>query len=242
MKSSEEAPGAQGSLSDLILYRSNALWVCIKPAGMPLQPDQTGDPSLLGLMSAYGHRTFLPVHRIDRPVGGLVILARTKNAATELSRAFREGEIEKSYLAVVSEKPEPPEGKLEHQLHRDGSTRKSMVGDGAHKDDKPAVLHYRLLASSERYHLLEVRPEGGRFHQIRAQLAAAGWPIKGDVKYGARRGNRDRSIHLLAWKLSFKHPVSGEPLSFQAPLPAGDPVWAAFGEELGAEEHRSVGV
>ncbi|MBP6184451.1 MAG: RNA pseudouridine synthase [Saprospiraceae bacterium] len=232
MKKSTSEPGLSETLSNLILYKTNAFWICIKPAGMPVQADKTGDKSLLDLMEIYGHRTFFPVHRLDRPVSGLVILARTKSAAASLSRAFQEQEIEKIYLAVTAEKPNPPEGRLEHHIRSMEQQNKAILTDGTHPADRTAVLNYRCLASSDRYHLLEIKTEGGRFHQIRAQLAAIGCPIKGDVKYGARRGNKDRSIHLHAWKLSFKHPVSGEMLSFTAPLPADDPVWTALGAEL----------
>lgn len=223
-KSNDESSAPEPALSDLVLYRCNAFWICNKPAGMPVQPDQTGDKSLLDLVAIYARRRFYPVHRLDRPVSGLVILARTATAAATLSEAFRNQEVEKIYLAITEGHPEPAEGRLEAMLHTAERQFKAVIGDGSHADDRLAVLHYRTVARGDRYTLLEVHTEGGRFHQIRAQLAAAGWPIKGDVKYGARRGNRDRSIHLHAWKLAFQHPVSGERLSFEAPLPA-DPLW-----------------
>lgn len=227
MKNSTDEPWAPDALSKLVLYRSNAFWICNKPAGMPVQADKTGDKSLLDLMAIYAHRRLYPVHRLDRPVSGLVILARTKTAAAALSLAFQEHEVEKTYLAVTATLPDPPEGKLVHHLRAMDRQNKALLTDGQHPQDREAVLHYRHLASSERYHLLEVHTEGGRFHQIRAQLAGIGCPIKGDVKYGARRGNRDRSIHLHAWRLRFLHPVSGEPLAFEAPAPS-DVVWQSL--------------
>jgi 23S rRNA pseudouridine1911/1915/1917 synthase len=225
-KSNAESPEATG-LSDLVLYRCNAFWICNKPAGMPLQPDQTGDKSLLDLIAIYAHRNFYPVHRLDRPVSGLVILARTATAAATLSRAFQDQDVEKIYLAVTAEQPDPPQGRLEHFLRSLDHQHKAILGDGSHPADRKAIMHYRVLANTDRYHLLEVRTEGGRFHQIRAQLAAIGCPIKGDVKYGARRGNRDRSIHLHAWQLNFAHPVSGEKMHFKA-APPPDPLWDAL--------------
>ncbi len=222
-------------VSRLVLYRSNAFWVCHKPAGMPLQPDKTGDRSLLEWAGQYAHRRLYPVHRLDRPVSGLVILARTKTAAAALSAAFQAQEVEKIYLAVTAKAPVPSEGTLTHFLRSLDHQHKAILTDGTHPDDRRAVLHYRTVAAIDRYFLLEVRTEGGRFHQIRAQLAAIGCPIKGDVKYGARRGNPDRSIHLHAWKLRFAHPISGEPMAFEAPLP-DDVVWQALGDALARGE------
>lgn len=213
---------------ELVLHRNNAFWVCQKPPGMPVQPDPSGDKSLLDLIEIYGKRQFYPVHRLDRPVSGLVIFARNKNAAAQLSALFRDRKVEKVYLAVTEHAPEPAEGVWHHQLTTDRKKKKSMVVETETSESFASELHYKVLGSSERYHLLELRPQGGHFHQIRAQMAAANHPIKGDVKYGARRANPDRSIHLHAWQLLFPHPVSGAPMHFVIPPPQEDPLWAAF--------------
>ena len=226
-KSTEPDPIRPG---DLIRYRSNAFWVVHKPAGIPILSDQSGDKSLLDLVEIYGKRRFYPVHRLDRPVSGLVVLARTRNAASVLSAQFAAGEVRKIYLAVTAACPDPVQGSLTHHLKHLPRHRKAVVVEPDDPDGQEARLRYRVKAHSERYHLLEVEPETGRFHQIRAQLGAIGCPIKGDVKYGARRGNRDRSIHLHAWQLAFPHPVSGEPLSFTEEPPQ-DALWSALAGE-----------
>ena len=212
-----------------ILFEDSQLLVCNKPAGLPVQPDQTRDTSLLDQANEHCKKEVFLVHRIDRPVSGLVLLAKTKEAATLLQAGFQQGSIEKKYLAAVEKMPEKTEDTLRHFLSRDGQKKKAVVCQQTDPGAEAAVLHYRWVRSSERYHLLEITLETGRFHQIRAQLAEIGCIVKGDVKYGARRSNRDRSIHLHAWKLSLEHPFSGELLSFTAPIPAGDPVWNALG-------------
>lgn len=195
---------------------------------MAVQADQTGDPSFLHLAEAYCQHPLLLLHRLDRPVSGVVIFAKTKTAAASLSAQFRDRTVEKEYLAVVQNRPPAEAGTLVHFLRKNAA--KNITA--AYPDEQPGSergeLQYRLIGSSERYHLLHIQLITGRHHQIRAQLAALGCPIKGDVKYGARRANRGRSIHLHAWRLAFDHPVSGERVQLQAPLPAGDPVWDAF--------------
>lgn len=232
MKKSSEEEVAEKRPSDYVLYRCNAFWICIKPAGMPIVPDKTGDPSLMDLMSKYAHHKFFAVHRLDRPVSGLVILASSKPVAATFSKMFKAGKVDKTYLAVTADKPEPSEGVLEDTLVTAEKVHKAFITEKDDEKGLKATLNYAYLGSSERYHLLKVQTHSGRFHQIRAQLAGAGWPIKGDVKYGSRRGNKDRSIHLHAWKLSFPHPVSGETCDYIAPVPAEDPVWAALVSSL----------
>ena len=150
------------------------------------------------------------------------------NALAHLNEQFRERQVEKVYLAAVANRPEAMEGKLIHYLRRDGRKNKTIAYSDPQKDAKRAELSYRYLDSSDHYHLLEIRLHTGRHHQIRAQLADIGCPIKGDVKYGFRRSNPDRSIHLHAWKLTFHHPVSNQEETITAPLPPQDPVWNAF--------------
>lgn len=219
-----------------ILYKNNQLLVANKPPGISVQVDLTGDTSFMQMAEAYCHHPLFLVHRLDRPVSGVVAFAKTKTAAAHLSAQFRDRTAEKEYLAVVQTPPPETSGTLVHFIRK--NTAKNLAT--AHAEDKPgserAELRYMLLGSSDRYHLLQIQLITGRHHQIRAQLAAIGCPVKGDVKYGARRGNKDRSIHLHAWRLAFDHPVSGERVQLEAPLPAGDPVWEAFKGVL--EEHK----
>jgi 23S rRNA pseudouridine1911/1915/1917 synthase len=195
---------------------------------MPIQPDRTGAISLLEEVSGKTGQELFPVHRLDRPVSGLVVFGRDKQAAAALSRQFAAGEVEKRYLAIVSPAPDPAAGKLVHALIHDRKRRRARLAEASDKKAREAGLEYKTLGKSDRYTLLEVQLQGGRFHQIRAQLAAAGYPIKGDVKYGARRRNHDRSIHLHAWKLRLQSPATGQWLFFCAPLPQGDPLWQFF--------------
>lgn len=211
-----------------ILFQDNLLIVLNKPPGMPAQADKTGDKSLLEWAEAECGQPLHPAHRLDRPASGILVFAKTKAAMTYLQQQFQQHSVEKEYLAVVAALPPESEGDLVHYLRKNSQQNRAYADTEATPGADRAELHYRLLGSSERYHLLHVRLITGRHHQIRAQLAAIGCPIKGDVKYGARRSNRDRSIHLHAWKMAFEHPGSGEWLQLEAPVPEGDPVWQAF--------------
>ncbi len=223
-----EQPTPDFRIGDLILYKNNQLVAFNKPAGIPVQEDTTGDKSLLALGSIYTQSKLQVIHRLDRPASGVVLFAKTHKALVELNEQFRDRGIRKTYLAVVQEMPPEPEGELKHFVGKKTTGNRSAAAESEDAGLKEAVLTYRVLGSSDRYHLLEINLITGRHHQIRAQLQAIGCPIKGDVKYGARRGNRDRSIHLHAWKLAFKHPVSGEAVELVAPIPSEDPVWKAF--------------
>jgi 23S rRNA pseudouridine1911/1915/1917 synthase len=216
-------------LSELILFQNNQFVIANKPAGVPMQPDKTGDKSLMDLLEIYCKSEIFVVHRLDRPVSGVVVLAKNKKAAANLSKQFQGKTVTKNYLAVVKEAPKETEGTLTHYLKKVGKQEKTFnePTEGAAE----AQLSYRTLTASDNYHLLEITPATGRFHQIRAQLSAIGSPIKGDVKYGFRRGNVDRSIHLHAWKLSFNHPVSSQPLSYEAPIPE-DNLWKTLCEGI----------
>jgi 23S rRNA pseudouridine1911/1915/1917 synthase len=198
-----------------------------KPAGVPSQPDTTGDPSVVELLA--DPSLGLP-HRLDRPVSGVLLLTRTPEALRSANRLFAEQAVEKTYLAIVEGRVEG-EAVLEHWLVHDTKAFKTRVVDGPRKGAMPARLLLKVLANGDRYTLVEVRPEGGRFHQIRAQLGAAGHPIKGDVKYGARRGEPDRSISLHARSLAFVHPVTGSALRIVAPLPTTG-LWPRLSEGL----------
>ncbi len=215
-------------IGDLVLYKNNQLVAFNKPAGIPVQDDKTDDKSLLALASIYTQSKLQVIHRLDRPASGVVLFSKTPNALVALNEQFRSRKVQKTYLAVVHEMPPEPSGELKHFVGKKTAANRSSASESEDPELKEALLTYRLLGSSDNYHLLEVNLITGRHHQVRAQLAAIGCPIKGDVKYGARRGNRDRSIHLHAWKLAFSHPVSGEKVELVAPPPAGDPIWAAF--------------
>lgn len=215
-------------IGDLVLYKNNQLIAFNKPAGLPVQPDKTKDKSLLALAEIYGKSKIQLLHRIDRPASGIVLFAKTQRATQELNRQFQDRTVKKTYLAVVKNKPSESRGTLVHYLKKLSKSKKSIAVEENTAGAKRAELEYKILASSEQYHLLEIELKTGRFHQIRAQLAAIDCPIKGDVKYGFRRSNNDRSIHLHAWKMIFQHPVTKQLEEIVAPLPE-DNLWHAFG-------------
>lgn len=214
-------------IGDLVLYKNNQLIAFNKPAGMPVQKDLTSDTPLIDLAEMYVHHPLQLIHRLDRPASGVVLFAQQKKALAHLNGQFQRREVGKCYLAVVAEMPPSENGRLVHHLIKDRKSNRSIALNEAASGSQEAILDYRYRSSIDHYHLLEIDLITGRHHQIRAQLAAIGCPIKGDVKYGARRGNPDRSIHLHAWKLTFRHPVSLESQTLTAPLPE-EPVWAAF--------------
>ncbi len=209
-----------------VVFQDAHLLVVNKSPGWSVQPDRNGDRSLLQLVqAAHPHCAIGSPHRLDRPVSGLVVFALDSEALRGMDRLYREQQVAKSYLAVV-EGATGQEGMLCHRLlHKGGSRKAETTGHG---DGREVQLHYRTRMQGERYSLLEVEPQGGAFHQIRAQLAAAGHPIKGDVKYGARRGEKDRSIALHAWRLRFQHPISAKEVSLEAPVPNAG-IWRALG-------------
>ncbi|MFZ4473779.1 MAG: RluA family pseudouridine synthase [Saprospiraceae bacterium] len=215
-----------------VLYKNNQLIAFNKPNNVPVQPDKTGDVAFLQLAEAYCKHPLHVVHRIDRPVSGIILMARSKAAMTAMTDQMRQRSIDRTYLAIVGQAPAEPEGVLVHFLRKNQQKNVVMAYPEETPNSERAELHYRLLESSERYHLLEIQLVTGRHHQIRAQLAAIGCPVKGDVKYGARRGNPDRSIHLHAWKMAFDHPVSGERIQLQASIPTADGLWKTFAESL----------
>ncbi len=166
------------------------------------------------------------VHRLDRPTSGIVVFARTSKALSRLNKLFSERETEKTYWAIVKDMPPKPQGTLIHYLKRNPKQNKSYAHEKKVPDSKKAVLHYKVKKSLQNYYLLEIDLETGRHHQIRSQLSGIGTPIKGDLKYGFDRSNKDGSIHLHSRKLSFVHPVQKEPVSFVAP-PPDDAIWNA---------------
>ena len=216
------------SISELVVYKNNQLLALNKPAGLAVQMDKTEDKALLNLAEIYTKGTVLLTHRIDRPASGLVLFAKTKGALANINAQFQDRSIKKIYLAVVSELPDgKAKGELIHFLKKNGKNNKSFVVEASTSGAKEARLSYELLEQIDHYYLLKVELFTGRHHQIRAQMSAANAPIKGDVKYGFRRNNPDRSIHLHAWELYFNHPVSGERVKLQAPVPK-ETVWDAF--------------
>ena len=213
-----------------ILYEDNHLLIVNKRISQIVQGDKTGDVSLDKLLKDFIKQrdnkpgeVFLGIpHRLDRPVSGAVVFAKTSKALSRMASLFKEKEVEKIYHAIVEVCPEPGSGTLENYLTRNTKQNKSYVHSREVKDSKHAILRYRKLASSDRYHLLEIELETGRHHQIRAQLAGIGSIIKGDRKYGARRSNPNGGISLHARKISFNHPVKKEQLEVMAPYPKMD--------------------
>ncbi len=222
-------------IGDLVLYKNNQLIAFNKPPGIPVQADKSGDSALLDLGEIYCKSKLHLIHRIDRPASGVALMAKNPSALAELNRQFKEREVDKTYLAVVANKPNPESGQLTHFLRKNGRINRTETFDTEEPESRKGTLKYRLLASIDRYHLLEINLHSGRHHQIRAQLAAIDAPIKGDDKYGFKRANRDRSIQLHAWKLTFVHPISKEKTTIVAPPPQG-PVWNAFREQLSLDE------
>ncbi len=219
-----------------VLFEDNHLIAVNKRCGDIVQGDKTGDKTLGDEVKSYikdkykkPGNVFLGVtHRLDRPTSGVLLFARTSKSLTRMNELFsEEGSISKTYWAVVDAKPDPPEALLEHWLIRNEKQNKSFAYPKEQKEAKKAALTYRHVASSDRFHLLEIELHTGRHHQIRAQLAAIGLHIKGDLKYGFPRSNKDGGIHLHARTIRFVHPVTHESISITAPVP-NDPVWNYF--------------
>ena len=218
-----------------VVYEDNHIIVVNKTASEIVQADKTGDTPLSETVKQYlkekyqkPGNVFLGVtHRLDRPVSGLVLFAKTSKALTRLNEMFRAGEVKKTYWAVVKNAPKESEGELVHFLVRNEKQNKSYAYDKEVPNSKKAVLDYRLIGRSENYYLLEVDLKTGRHHQIRCQLAKMGCPIKGDLKYGSPRSNPDGSICLHARRVRFVHPVSKELIELKAPLPEGN-LWKGF--------------
>ena len=231
-----------------VVYEDNHIIIVYKESGEIVQGDKTGDRPLSDIVKDYIKEKYQKpgavflgvVHRLDRPVSGLVVFARTSKALTRLNNMFRDGEVHKTYWAIVSKtedgRSKTEEGRsktddsshtLEHWLVRNEKQNKSYAYDHEVPNSKKAILKYRVIGHSDRYTLLEVNLLTGRHHQIRCQLAAMGCPIKGDLKYGAKRSNPDGSISLLSHRVEFIHPVSKERIVVESPLP-NDPLWQTF--------------
>ena len=222
-------------MSDLsVIYEDNHILVVNKAAGLLVQGDQTGDESLVDIAKRYIKNKYQKpgdvflglVHRLDRPTTGVIVLARTSKALTRLNLQFKDRIPKKVYRAVVSGTPKSS-ARLEHYLKKNSSKNKSFHYAKTTPNTKHAILRYRIVESLKTYHVLEIRLETGRHHQIRAQLAAVGLHIKGDLKYGAKRPNPNGSIHLHARSLLFVHPTKKEEMEFIAPYP-DDVLWNAL--------------
>lgn len=222
-----------------MVYEDNHILVVNKEPGEIVQGDKTGDKPLSETLKEWlkekyskpGNVFLGVVHRLDRPVGGLVIFAKTSKALTRLNDMLREGKIHKTYLAVTRGTPPATAGELHHYIRSDSRTNKSYASQSPKPGAKEARLRYRHVSSTDRYSLLEVELLTGRKHQIRVQLSSMGCPIRGDLKYGDKRSNPDGSISLMAWKLDFVHPVSGERIRLQAPIPR-EPLWQGLAQGL----------
>ncbi|MGA1978583.1 MAG: RluA family pseudouridine synthase [Bacteroidales bacterium] len=218
-----------------VLYEDNHLIAVLKRASDLSQGDKSGDTSLDSEVRNYiaekyrkpGDVFLGVVHRLDRPVSGVILYARTSKALGRLNEMFRDNEVKKTYLAIVRERPPEDEQTIIHYLKKDEIRNKTFVYDREVKGSKKASLTYRIVGRSDRYYLLEIELHSGRHHQIRAQLASIGCPIKGDLKYGFPRSNDDGCISLIARKLEFIHPVRKEKIVITAPLPDGD-IWNVF--------------
>lgn len=218
-----------------VLYEDNHLIAVYKKSSDLAQSDKTGDSSIDGEIKKYlakkynkpGEVFLGVVHRLDRPVSGVTLFARTSKALERMNEIFRTREVRKTYLAIVKERPPEDEAVLTHFLKKNEKQNKTYVYDNEVKDSKEAKLSYRLAGRSERFFLLEIELHSGRHHQIRAQLAKIGCPVKGDLKYGYPRSNDDGSISLFARRLEFIHPVKKEKITITGHFPDGD-VWKLF--------------
>ena len=219
-----------------VLYEDNHLIIVNKQAGEIVQGDKTGDAPLSDIVKDWlkekynkpGNVYLGVVHRLDRPVSGVVLFAKTSKALPRLNKMFAgHDNVSKTYWAIVQNRPQTPQGTLTHWLTRNEKNNTARAYDREVPGSKKAVLDYELIASGDRYHLLEIHLHTGRHHQIRCQLAKIGCPIKGDLKYGAPRSNPDGSISLHARNLTLEHPVSHENISVTAPVP-NDTLWQAL--------------
>ena len=221
-----------------VVYEDNHIIIVNKRSGEIVQGDKTGDKPLAETVKDYikvkyhkpGNVFLGVVHRLDRPVSGLVLFARTSKALTRLNDLFRTGDIHKTYWAIVKNTPVQPEGTLENWIVRNEKQNKSYAHDHDVPGAKRGLLSYRIIGKTDRYTLLEIHLMTGRHHQIRCQLAHMGCPIRGDLKYGAPRSNPDGGISLMAKQIDFVHPVTKERIAIKAPTPS-DALWRALAPE-----------
>lgn len=220
-----------------VLYEDNHIIAVNKSNSDIVQSDKSGDTALEDEVKAYIKKKYNKpgdvflgvVHRIDRPVSGVVLFARTSKALARLNQMFADRTVQKTYLAITNERPAEVEAELHHYMGRNEEKNRALVSNRPRTGYKEAILSYRLLSSTENLNLLEIALKTGRHHQIRAQLARIGCPIRGDLKYGSKRSNPEGGICLHSWKLEFVHPVSKEQIKIVAPVPNTN-VWNAFKE------------
>ena len=218
-----------------VIYEDNHIIIVSKRSGEIVQGDKTGDEPLGESVKRYIKEAYAKpgnvflgvVHRLDRPVSGLVMFARTSKALPRLNKMFAGSDVHKTYWAIVKDMPPKTEGTLIHWLVRNEKQNKSYAYDKEVPNSKRAELDYKVIGKSDNYYLLEVNLKTGRHHQIRCQLAKMGCPIKGDLKYGAKRSNPDGSICLHSRRMEFIHPVSQKQITVEAPVP-NDPLWQSF--------------
>ncbi len=226
-----------------VVYEDNHIIIVAKSSGEIVQGDKTGDVPLSETVKQYikekyhkpGNVFLGVVHRLDRPVSGLVVFAKTSKALSRLCNMFRDGEVHKTYWAITKNKPKQPQGTITSWLVRNEKQNKSYSYDREVPNSKKAILKYRLIGHTDNYSLLEVNLLTGRHHQIRCQLASIGCSIKGDLKYGAPRSNPDGSISLLSRRVQFIHPVSKEQIDIFSPIPE-DNLWHDITRQAIAEE------
>lgn len=227
-----------------IIYEDNHLIVVNKHSGDLVQPDPDGGSALEIEIKAFikvrdqkpGAVYLGVVHRIDRPVSGAVMFAKTSKALVRLNEMIKNRQIDKRYWAIVEQLPQHRQDELIHHIVRDPRNNRSKALDKSTPQSKQARLKYSVLGSGNKYHLLEIELMTGRHHQIRAQLSKIGCPIKGDLKYGAARSNQGGGISLHSRSLSFIHPVTRESITITAPLPQNDTLWAFFGEQTASKK------
>lgn len=224
-----------------VLFEDNHLIIVNKRSGEIVQGDKTGDEPMSEKVKRYikqkynkpGDVFIGTPHRIDRPTSGIVIFAKTSKALMRLNKMFQDKEIQKTYWAIVKNSPKNKEGKLVHYLKKNEAKNKSFAQETMFQGAKVAELTYKVIFDFDNYFLLEILPKTGRHHQIRVQLSEMGCPIKGDLKYGFNRSNKDASISLHARKISFLHPVRKEQMEVVAPVPSDDPLWVKANEIFG---------
>lgn len=216
-----------------VLYEDNHLIAVCKKATELVQGDRTEDKPLVEIVKEYikekynkpGDVFLGVIHRLDRPVGGVVVFARTSKALTRMNALFQEKKVQKTYWAIVEQSLPNEEGTLVNYLKKNQEKNRSRAYDTQVKDSKRSELDYKLLGRSKNYFYVEVHPKTGRHHQIRVQLSHIGCPIKGDLKYGGKRSNKDGSIHLFGRSIEFEHPVKKESIKIVATPPQTDPLW-----------------
>ncbi|MGB0885184.1 MAG: RluA family pseudouridine synthase [Chitinophagales bacterium] len=218
-----------------LIYEDNHLLAINKPSGMLVQGDKTNDKCILDFAKAYIKKKYnkpgdvfigLP-HRLDRPTSGVIVLARTSKALERLNKQFHDKLVQKTYWAVVGNNPPEVEGTLVHYMTKSQEKNRSYAHKKVKKGGQLAELDYKLIGKSKLYNLLKITPKTGRHHQIRVQLSSIGCPIKGDIKYGFKRSNPDKSIHLHARTISFTHPTTKETMKFTAKAP-NEVIWNVF--------------